>query len=76
MRMTIRRKLVLFILLPTVAIFALVGGFMLQRLGARLEDQAREEAAARARHYAALLDGRFETVAQIASVSVVVSAGS
>ena len=66
MRISIRQKLVTFILLPTALIFVVVGGFSLLRLQARLSEQARQDARQLAHHYASLLDGRFQAVAQIA----------
>ena len=67
MRWSIRTKLIAFIVLPIVLIACVVGGATMLRLQARLESEARADAARQANHYADLLDGRLRMAAQIAT---------
>lgn len=67
MRLSIRKKLIAFVVLPTLVVFVLVGGMSLWRLHGQLADKARERTAERAGHYSKLLDIRFQAVARIAA---------
>ena len=66
MKLSIRQRLVLFIVLPTCLIFGLVGGGILYSLHQHLADATREDAARLAQYYAGEIDGQLQSVSQIA----------
>ena len=66
MRLPVRGKLILFVVLPILLIFLVASWIILTGLRTRLETQARQDTARLATYYAAELEGRFNTVAQIA----------
>ena len=72
MHLTVRKRLILFIVLPVSLIFCGVGTVMLLGLHHRLEARARTDAESLATHYARELDSRFVAVTQIAQSTAAV----
>ena len=66
MRFTIRRKLVLFLVVPILVIFGVVIGWGLVSVEKRSVQEVEKHTAELAAHYASELDGRFDAAAQIA----------
>ena len=71
MHLTVRKRLILFIVLPVSLIFGGTGAVMLLGLHHHLEGMARADAEDLARRYAGELDSRFVAVSQIAQSTAV-----
>ena len=72
MHLTVRKRLIVFIVLPICLIFCGVGTVMLLALHHRLNERARTDAEDLATHYARELDSRFVAVTQIAQSTAAV----